>query len=88
MAEIKVELRDFDNKILGSLDITSSDNFPLSLTYQNFDIRDFSSRNGSFSKTFKIPATKHNNVLLAHIYKDGNIDVKNTRADIPSTMFR
>ena len=87
MAEIKVELRDFDNKILGSLDITSSDNFPLSLTYQNFDIRDFSSRNGSFSKTFKIPATKHNNVLLAHIYKDGNIDVKNTRADIPSTIY-
>ena len=87
MAEIKVELRDFTNNILGSLDITSSDNFPLSLTYQNFDVRDFNSRNGSFSKTFKIPATKNNNVLLAHIYQDGNVDAKNTRTNIPSTIY-
>jgi len=87
MAEIKVELRDFNNRILGSLDITSSDNFPLSLTYQNFDVRDFNSRNGSFSKTFKIPATKNNNVLLAHIYQDGNVDAKNTRTNIPSTIY-
>ena len=39
MAEIRLELRDDANGILGNVDITLSDNFPLSLTYQNFDIR-------------------------------------------------
>lgn len=87
MAEIRLELRDDVNKTLGSVDITSSDNFPLSLTYQNFDIRDFNSRGGSFSKTFKIPATKNNNLLFNHIYKDGNLDNKNVRADIPATIY-
>lgn len=87
MAEIRLELRDDANGILGNVDITSSDNFPLSLTYQNFDVRNFNSRGGSFSKTFKIPATKSNNVLFNHIYKDGNIDSKNVRADIPATIY-
>lgn len=87
MNEIRLELRDESNGILGNVDITSSDNFPLSLTYQNFDIRNFNSRGGSFSKTFKIPATKNNNLLFNHIYKDGNIDVKNVRKEIPSTIY-
>lgn len=87
MAEIRLELRDDTNGILGNIDITSSDNFPLSLTYQNFDIRNFNSRGGSFSKTFKIPATKKNNVLFNNIYTDGNIDTKNVRADIPATIY-
>ena len=87
MAEIRVELRDFTDSILGNLDITSSDDFPLSLNYQNFDIRDFNSRSGSFSKTFKIPATRNNNKLFNHIYKDGNIDSKNVLKDLPSTIY-
>jgi|13_taG_2_1085334.scaffolds.fasta_scaffold02460_4 hypothetical protein len=87
MAEIRVELRDFTDGILGNLDITSSDDFPLSLTYQNFDIRDFNSRNGSFSKTFKVPATKNNNKLFNHIYKDGNVDIKKIRKDIPACIY-
>ena len=87
MAEIRLELRDDINKTLGNVDITSSDNFPLSLTYQNFDIRNFNSRGGSFSKTFKIPATKNNNVLFNQIYKDGNVDAKNVRTDIPATIY-
>lgn len=86
MAEIRVELRDFTDNVLGSLDITSSDDFPLSLNYQNFDIRDFNSRNGSFSKTFKVPATRNNNRLFNHIYKDGNVDSKNVLKDLPSTI--
>jgi len=87
MAEIRVELRDFTDSILGNLDITSSDDFPLSLNYQNFDIRDFNSRSGSFSKTFKVPATRNNNKLFNHIYKDGNIDSKNVLKDLPSTIY-
>ena len=87
MAEIRVELRDFTDSILGNIDITSSDDFPLSLNYQNFDVRDFNSRNGSFSKTFKVPATRNNNKLFNHMYQDGNIDSKNVRKDLPSTIY-
>lgn len=87
MAEIRIELRDFNNSILGDLDVTSSEDFPLSITYQNFDVRDFNSRNGSFSKTFQIPATRNNNMLFGQIHKDGNIDVKNVRGDIASTIY-
>ena len=87
MAEIRIELRDFTDNVLGNLDITSSDDFPLSLNYQNFDIRDFNSRSGSFSKTFKVPATKNVNKLFNHIYKDGNVDAKNVLKDLPSTIY-
>ena len=87
MAEIRVELRDFTDNILGNLDITSSDDFPLSLSFQNFDVRDFNSRSGSFSKTFVVPATRRNNRLFNHIYKEGNVDSKNVRKDIPSTIY-
>ena len=57
MAEIKIQLRNFStgasahSSIIGDLDVTSSEDFPLSLTMQNFDIRDINSRSGSFSKT-------------------------------------
>ena len=92
MAEIRVELRDFNTttntfNIVGDLDIVSSDDFPLSLTFKNFDIRDLNSRGGSFSKSFKVPATKNNNKIFGHIYKDGNIDKNNVRKDISSTIY-
>ena len=87
MAEIKIQLRDFDNNILGDLDIISSESFPLSLSYSNFDVRNFNSRTGSFSKTFKIPASKKNNKLLNHIYQYGNDDTKKVLSKIPATIF-
>ena len=92
MAEIRIELRDFNTttntfNIVGDLDIVSSDDFPLSLTFKNFDIRDLNSRGGSFSKSFKVPATKNNNKIFGHIYKDGNIDKNNVRKDISSTIY-
>ena len=87
MREIRVELRDFDDKILGDIDIISSDDFPLSLTFQNFDVRSLDSRGGSFSKTFKVPATKKNNKLFNHIYQSGNTDKKTVRKDIPACIY-
>lgn len=87
MAEIRIELRDFTDNILGNLDIISSDDFPLSLTFQNFDVRDLGTRNGSFSKTFTAPSTKNNNILFNQIYKEGNIDIKKVRKEIPSTIY-
>ena len=92
MAEIRVEIRHYNTStssfdVYGDLDIVSSDNFPLSLTFKNFDIRDLNSRGGSFSKSFKVPATKNNNKIFGHIHKDGNIDTKGVKRDLDSTIY-
>ena len=66
---------DWEKSVIGSLDITNHSEFPLALTFSISDVKDIDSRSGSFSKTFKIPATKHNNKLLKHLYiVNSNID--------------
>ena len=74
MAEVKLQLRGFgtsasnEDNIVGELDITSSEKFPLSLSFQNFDVKNLKTRGGSFSKTFDIPATNNNNVILRNLW--------------------
>ncbi len=67
MTNITVELLDYvyeggvidwDASVLGQLDVTSHSDFPMALTFTIADIRNLTARKGSFSKTFKIPATK------------------------------
>jgi hypothetical protein len=94
MSEIKIELRGFgtnadtSDNVIGELDITSSEDFPLSLTLQNFDIRQFGSRGGSFSKTFDIPATNNNNIVLNNLWKRGYVSsTKNVLGDIPAVIY-
>ena len=87
MAEVKVQLQDVNAGIVGDLDIRSSENFPLSISYQHFDMRDLSSRNGSFSKTFKVPATRNNNKIFKQIHKTGLKDEDNVRKSIFSTIY-
>ena len=64
------------SSVVGSLDLTDSETFPLAISYTVSDGKDLESRFGDFSKTFNIPATKSNNKLLSHIYnpliKDDN----------------
>ena len=77
MAEVKLQLRGFgtsasnEDNIVGELDITSSEKFPLSLSFQNFDVKNLKTRGGSFSKTFDIPATNNNNVILRNLWNSG-----------------
>ena len=59
---------DWTKSIVGELDVTDHSEFPLALTFQISDIKDITSTSGDYSKTFKIPATKHNNNLLKHLY--------------------
>tara|TARA_R100001440_G_C2521404_1_gene118923 strand:- start:1599 stop:4304 length:2706 start_codon:yes stop_codon:yes gene_type:complete len=59
---------DYDKSVVGTLDVTSHSEFPLSLTFAIADIKDINARKGSFSKTFRIPATKNNNQLYKNIY--------------------
>ena len=94
MPEVKVQLKDFgsstgfNDDIIGELDITSSEDFPLSLTFKNFDVRDFNSRGGSFSKSFRIPATNNNNRILNNVWKSGYVkSSKNVARNIQSTIL-
>jgi hypothetical protein len=53
----------------GSIDLM--DDVPYSLNYAIADIRDPSLRNASYSKTLKVPGSKQNNQLFAHIFEIG-----------------
>jgi hypothetical protein len=55
----------------GVLDV--SENLALPITFSVGDIRDLSSRKGTFSKTVTLAGTKNNNDLLGHYY-DVNIE--------------
>ena len=77
MSNVTIELLDYvydgssidwDKSVVGTLDVTSHSEFPLALTFAISDIKDINSRKGTFSKTFKIPATKNNNQLYKSIY--------------------
>jgi hypothetical protein len=64
------------NNVVGELDITDSDDFPLALSYAVSDGKDLEQRFGDYSKTFDVPATKNNNRLLADNYDVKIIDRK------------
>ena len=51
------------------LDIEQTTDFPLAVTYSIKDVQDPESSKGSFSKTFSIPATKNNNIILKRIFR-------------------
>lgn len=87
MPEVRVELRDTTNNVVGDIEIFDSNSFPLALTYSNFDARNIKDRKGSFSKSFKIPATKSNNNLFGQIYFDGFSDTKNMKGRKDATIY-
>ena len=69
-----VKFQVYDNLtalMIGELDVTSSKNFPIALTYAIKDIQDITKSKGSYSKTFKLPATANNNDVLEHLFADG-----------------
>ena len=71
-----------NESVFGELEVGSSDDFPLALSFSIAEARDLNSRTGSYSKTFKIPATKNNNRVLKMAYyersfiDDNKISVK------------
>jgi len=86
MSQITIELLDYvydsgvldyNSSVLGTLDITNHSEFPLALTFTISDIKDINARKGSFSKTFKIPATKNNNRLYKNIYLSNSLTSNN-----------
>ena len=86
MSQVTIEILDyvyesgtinFDSSILGTLDVTSHSEFPLALTFTISDIKDINARKGSFSKTFKIPATKNNNKIYKNVYLSNSTSTNN-----------
>ena len=59
----------------GYLDIYESENLPLSIQYGIKNITNLAESQGAYTKTFDIPATKHNNKLLKHVIRDQKSDV-------------
>ena len=64
----KLEIRDTDNSILGTIDIGKDEDFPFTLTKRLASLNNISKRGGAYSKTFKVPSTKENNQLLHYLY--------------------
>lgn len=59
---------DWEESIVGELDVAEHSDFPIALTFQISDFKDLTSTTGDYSKSFKIPATKNNNNILKHLY--------------------
>ena len=82
-----------NNNIIGDIELTDSENFPLSLSYAVSDGENLESRFGDYSKTFEIPATKNNNQLLSHAFNVKSVNtkditgIKNCRVLVGDTEF-
>lgn len=59
------------SQLLGTIELTDHGEFPLALTWSTGDFTDITKRSGSYSKTFKVPASKLNSRVLAYIYQVG-----------------
>jgi hypothetical protein len=64
------------SSVFGTLDASTTDDFPLALTFAINSSDDIDARKGAYSKTFKIPATANNNTILKHfnITNSTNLD--------------
>jgi len=62
----------WNESVIGDLDVGDSDDFPLAVNFSISEARDLNSRTGTYSKTFKIPATKNNNRVLKRSYYTGS----------------
>mgnify|MGYP003135957631 CR=1 FL=1 len=82
-----------NNNIVGDIELTDSENFPLSLSYAVSDGENLENRFGDYSKTFEIPATKNNNQLLSHVFNVKSVNtkditgLKNCRVLVGDTEF-
>ena len=64
---VTTETIDYDKSIVGKLEVTNSEDFPLNLSYNISDGKELENRFGDYSQTFDIPANANNNKILNHI---------------------
>ena len=68
----------YDKSVVGTLDVSESEDFPLDLSYTISDGKNLETRFGDYSKSFDLPATKNNNKILNNIWK-ANVDQKDKK---------
>lgn len=64
-----------------------SSNLPALITFQLDDVKDFASRNTTFSKTITLPGTANNNKLFGHYFETKVVNPYNSAATNVSTNF-
>ncbi len=82
MNEVIIRIFDNTNNVLGDLDLQNFDDFPLVITKGIVNLDNLKARTGTFTKSFKVPNTKNNSVLLS------NVDDINSRKDFRDALNR
>ena len=70
---VNTQLINYDKSVVGTLDVSESEDFPLDISYTISDGKNLENRFGDYSKSFDVPATKNNNKLLNNLWK-ANVD--------------
>ena len=68
----------YDKSVVGTLDVSESEDFPLDISYTISDGKNLENRFGDYSKSFDLPATANNNKVLNNIWK-ANVDQKDKK---------
>jgi len=68
----------YDKSVVGTLEVSESEDFPLDISYTISDGKNLENRFGDYSKSFDLPATANNNKVLNNIWK-ANVDQKDKK---------
>ena len=82
MNEVVIRILDSSNNVLGDLDLKDFNDFPLVITKGIVNLDNLKTRTGTYTKSFKVPNTKNNSVLLS------NTDDINSRKDYRDALGR
>tara|TARA_R110002012_G_scaffold137038_2_gene291459 strand:+ start:370 stop:2613 length:2244 start_codon:yes stop_codon:yes gene_type:complete len=82
MNEVIIRILDSTNNVLGDLDLENFNDFPLVITKGIVNLDNLKARTGTYTKSFKVPNTKNNSVLLS------NVDDINSRKDFRDALNR
>ena len=80
MNEVIIRITDTDNNVLGDLDLTNFNDFPLAINKGIVNLDNLQARTGTFTKSFKVPNTKNNSNLLS------SVDNINSRKDFRDSL--
>lgn len=85
MADVQIDMLQANGSLIGSLQLSDNTDFPLAISMSLADMRDITKRSGTYSKTFTVPASQHNNRLMGHIYR-ATVDANTTRMLVPARI--
>tara|TARA_R100000655_G_scaffold24380_1_gene49059 strand:- start:9357 stop:13298 length:3942 start_codon:yes stop_codon:yes gene_type:complete len=91
---VTTQLINYDKSVIGTLEVSNSEDFPLDISYTVSDGKSLDKRFGDYSKSFDLPATKRNNKIFNQIWK-ANVDqsekttygIKDCRINVDGTPF-